>query len=394
MKIVICVNGRAHEGGVTTYINTIADALRSLGCDVRVVTIFGVSKYREVHRTFKQRTDSLLGGREYLTRLVYTISKVALGLRLLAEFCRSRYDLIYANDVSVVNAVFRWAKLMGLPVVLMVHYPINKDLISQGKVRNGSRVYQYFLEEENRGYKRANKIITPSHYVAQWIRTLQPSCAPIKIIRYPVDTSRFRRVKNRAEVRRRLGFEEEDFIVMFCGRLVNRKGANFPIMALASMEKCNRQGIKLLYVGDGPDGQRLEHMAASLRIRDQVIFQGTVEHRFMLDYYLASDVVVVPSVPYEGFGDNAPNVVFEAMSTGVPVVAFRSGGLAEVIRHEYSGLLVEVRNALGLAGSLLRLKADRQLYSTIVYNAFQQLETVHSPEVVGQATMRYFADGG
>lgn len=394
MKIAICANGRAHEGGVTTYINTIADALRNLGCDVRVVTIFGVSKYREVHRTFKERTDSLLGGREHLTRLVYMTSKVALSLRLLVEFYRSRYDLIYANDVSVVNAVFFWVKLIRLPVVLMVHYPINRDLISQGKIRNDSRVHQYFLEEEKRGYKRATKIITASYYVTQWIRTLQPDHAPIKIIRYPVDTSKFQRLENRTEVRRRLGFDQEDFIVMFCGRLVNRKGAEFPIMALASMEKCNRQGIKLLYLGDGPDRQRLEHMAASFGIRQQVLFQGVVEYDFIPDYYLASDVVVIPSVSYEGFADSTTIVVFEAMAARVPVVAFKSGGLTEVIRHEYSGLLVEAGNVVDLAGSLLRLKANRQLRSTIVDNAFQQLQTVHSPEVVGQATMRYFADGG
>ncbi len=175
-----------------------------------------------------------------------------------------------------------------------------------------------FLEEEKRGYKRATKIIAASYYVAQWIRTLQPDHAPIKIIRHPVDISKFQRVENRTEVRRRLGFDQEDFIVMFCGRLVNRKGAEFPIMALASMEKCTRQGIKLLYLGDGPDRERLEHMAASFGIGQQVLFQGVVEYGFMPVYYLASDVVVIPSVSYEGFADSTTIVVFEAMATRVP----------------------------------------------------------------------------
>ncbi len=115
MKIAIAVNGRPHESGVTTYINTVADVLRSYDCDVRVVTIFGMSKYREVHQSFKNKTDSILKGREGLTRLTYIASKIILSLRLLLEYLRSKYDLIWANDISVVNAVYLWSKLIRIP---------------------------------------------------------------------------------------------------------------------------------------------------------------------------------------------------------------------------------------------------------------------------------------
>lgn len=392
MKIAIAVNGRPHESGVTTYINTVADILRSFECDVRVVTIFGVSRYREVHQSFKSKTDSMLRGREGLTRLAYIASKINLSLRLLLEYFRSKYDLIWANDISVVNAVYHWTNLMHIPIALIVHYPINRDLISQEKVKNGSSTHRYFIEEEKRGYKRADKIITLSHYVEQWIENLQPDHAPIKIIHTPMDANSFIKNESRHNIRDRLGFVEEDFVVMFCGRLVNRKGPEFPIMALSYMEKSKRRGIKLIYLGDGPERERLKHLAASSGVSEHIFFQGVVDHQLKMDYYLASDVVLVTSVRHEGFEDNVPTVLFEAMATKVPLIVFNSGGIAELIEHKYNGLVIEERNVPALANALTELKTNKKLCRTIAKNAFQKLQEVHSPHVIGREILAYFMD--
>ena len=392
MKIALAVNGRPHESGVTTYINTVVDILRSFNSDVRVVTIFGVSKYRETHKLFKKKTDSLLMGHERLTRLAYKASKIILSLRLLVVYFRYKYDLIFANDISVVNAVYRWTKVLHIPVVLIVHYLINADLISQGKIKKGSPVHGYFLEEEKRGYKRADKIISLSHYVEQWIENLQPAHAPIRIIRAPMETNDFIRNESRSNIRGRLGIVEEDFVVMFCSRLVNRKGPEFPILALGSMGKDKRQGIKLIYVGDGPDKIKLKNLAASSGVGRQVFFKGFVEHQLKTDYFLAADVVVVTSVKYKGFEDNAPNVLFEAMAAKVPLIAFKSGGIAELIEHNNTGLVIEEGNVAALANALTKLRTDRQLCRAISKNAFQRVQNVHSPYIIGREILDTFTD--
>ncbi len=392
MKIALAVNGRPHESGVTTYINNVADALRSHNCDVKVVTIFGVSKYRKIHHSFKSKTDSLLKGHKGLTRLAYKASKIILSLRLLFAYFRSKYDLIFANDISVVNAVYPWSKLMHIPVTLIVHYPINRDLISQEKVTKDSPAHRYFLEEEKRGYKRAKKIISPTLYIKSWIINLQPDHAPIDIIRYPIHADKFIQKKSRNDVRIRLGFEKEDFLVLFCGRLINRKGPEFPILALQRMEINARKGIKVLYIGDGPDRDKLERLAFSSEIGDQVIFKGTVGHQIIREYYYASDVVAVTSVRHEGFEDNSPNVLFEAMAAKVPLIVFRSGGIPELIEHNNTGLVIEERNVDALAKALTDLKTNRQLSRTIAKNAFQRIQKNHTTQVIGEKILDYFAD--
>ena len=60
MKIAIAVNGRPHAGGVTTYINTIADTLCEQGCNIRVVTPFEVSARRRIHNRLQSSSDALL----------------------------------------------------------------------------------------------------------------------------------------------------------------------------------------------------------------------------------------------------------------------------------------------------------------------------------------------
>lgn len=392
MKIAISVNGRPHEGGVTTYINTVADVLRSFNCDVRIVTVFGVSKYREVHESFKSNTDSLLKGHERLTRLAYKASKIILSLRLLVAYFRYKYDLIFANDISVVNAVYRWTKVLHIPVVLIVHYLINADLISQSKVKNGSPTHRYFLEEEKRGYRRADKIIALTQYLEQGIENLQPDHAPIKIIRTPMDANKFIRKKSQHNIRDRLGLGEEDFVVIFCGRLINRKGPEFPILALQRMEKSDRQGIKILYLGDGPDRDKLKHLAESSGVGEHVFFKGIIDHQSISDYYAASDVMLVTSVKHEGFGDNSPLVVFEAMAAKVPLVVFKSGGIAELIEHNYSGLVIEEKNVEALANALIELKTNKNLCREIAKNAFQRLQDVHSSQIIGRQILDYFSD--
>ena len=75
--------------------------------------------------------------------------------------------------------------------------------------------------------------------------------------------------------------------------------------------------------------------------------------REILDWIAHLDALLMPSL-HEGL----PYTLLEAMSLGVPAIASRVGGLAEVLRHGETGLLVEVGDAAGLAGALAKLAGD------------------------------------
>jgi glycosyltransferase involved in cell wall biosynthesis len=69
--------------------------------------------------------------------------------------------------------------------------------------------------------------------------------------------------------------------------------------------------------------------------------------------YNAADVYVCPSLQ-----DNLPNTLLEAMSCGVPPVAFASGGIPELVQHGVNGLLAETGNVVQLANALMQLLED------------------------------------
>jgi len=130
--------------------------------------------------------------------------------------------------------------------------------------------------------------------------------------------------------------------VLFLGRLVPVKGVATLIEAMTLV----RSAATLTIAGAGPD-------AASLRARagDDVRFVGEVRGAARDRLLADADVVVIPSIAVEGGrSEGLPQVLLEAMATGVPVIASRVGGLAGV-----SGELVEhvtPGDVAGLAGAL------------------------------------------
>src|SRR5262249_38620456 len=110
---------------------------------------------------------------------------------------------------------------------------------------------------------------------------------------------------------------------------------------------------------DGPDRAACEARAKELRVRDRVRFVGAqVEVETILPH---ADLFLLPS-EYESFGLAA----LEAMACGTPPVAFRSGGVPEVVRDGVEGMLAPpcddaalARAVLDLLGSPERLRGMR-----------------------------------
>ena len=142
--------------------------------------------------------------------------------------------------------------------------------------------------------------------------------------------------------------------VLFAGRFVEKKGAAVLLEAMRRLEPSIRPPVVL--VGEGPLGDALKRIAAPL---GNVEFPGwlpNVELRRRMRRALA---VCVPSLAAaDGDAEGLPNVVLEAMTEGVPVVASRHAGIPEAVVHEETGLLVPPGDPEALAAALRRLVRD------------------------------------
>lgn len=142
--------------------------------------------------------------------------------------------------------------------------------------------------------------------------------------------------------------------LLFVGRLDERKG--FPT-AVAAFERLagDRPDLRLVVAGDGPDRGAADGLPA--RLRDRVIFLGSLPSRDLPPIHAACDLYLGPAVGGESFGI----VLVEAMAAGLPVVASDIAGYDEVVRHDVDGLLVPSRDPRALAEAVARVLDDPAL---------------------------------
>jgi L-malate glycosyltransferase len=136
----------------------------------------------------------------------------------------------------------------------------------------------------------------------------------------------------------------------------------------------------LHYFGDGPERGRLERMGRR-RLGDRVVFHGSVARP--QEALAQMDVLWMPS-QVEGFG----LVVIEAMASGVPVIAFGAGGVAEIVEQGETGLLVPhfTKPHLEFGRLLKRLRDEPDLRRRLIENG---LKTVRERYTWGVVLPRY-----
>jgi glycosyltransferase involved in cell wall biosynthesis len=187
---------------------------------------------------------------------------------------------------------------------------------------------------KRRVLRNAAAVLPVSNDIA---RTLGIEDAPV--LRMGVDTAAVR-----AAVERR----PEDGLLVYIGRLADKKGVDVLLDAVARLD-----GARLEILGDGPDRGALETKAARLGLDERVRFLGRQPASEVLAALARAQVVVIPSRMGSG-GDmeGTPVVLCEAMAAGVPVVASDLGGLGECIVDGTTGLLVPPDDAVALAVTL------------------------------------------
>jgi len=162
-------------------------------------------------------------------------------------------------------------------------------------------------------------------------------------IRNGIERDRLPRSCDREGLLRELGLPGGTVLFGAVGRLVPVKGLDVLLDAAARFAP-DRPEHRYLLVGDGPLREELERRAEELGIADRVLFLG---HRDDADRVIGClDALVMPS-RHEGM----PMALLEARALGVPIVASRTGGIAEAVSAE-DGLLVEPGDAAALAEAL------------------------------------------
>ncbi len=155
-------------------------------------------------------------------------------------------------------------------------------------------------------------------------------------------------------MRKELNFDEEDFVIIFSGRLDPVK--NFALL-LEVFEYCYKRDkkTKLLIIGDGPERRKIEQLSIQKDIHTGLVMVG--QRVEVLPYLRAGDVFLLTS-----FTEQMPLTILEAMSVGLPVIASDVGEIRNIIDDGKDGFLRNTGDGgEGFASALLRLKDSSNL---------------------------------
>lgn len=175
--------------------------------------------------------------------------------------------------------------------------------------------------------------------------------------------------------------DPRDFVIISVASLETHKGQEYLLKAFAKVSQ-KKENTKLALIGEGPDRKKLEKKIKNSGIGNKVVLTGMQGEIARL--LKSADLFVLPSIR-ESFG----LALVEAMETGIPVIATRTGGIPEIIENNKSGILVEPGDADSLAAKIIDLIENQPLRQKLTYVAGHEVKKFNAEDMAAKTEKIY-----
>ncbi|MBT8370709.1 MAG: glycosyltransferase [Deltaproteobacteria bacterium] len=347
--------GSRDTGGMSVYIRELARQLGRRGHRIDIYTRLQNGGYQPVVDLYEN------------VRLIHlgisnngNLSKLAL-YSYLSDFFQSleafrtnekiEYDLIHSH-YWLSGCLGNWAQdYWDRPHIAMLH----TLGVEKNRTGVGLREPKLRIAAEKELVKSCHRILAPTDREKNsLIRYYQVPERKIGVVPCGVNLDLFQPKEKRA-ARKRLGFDPDDIMLLYVGRLEPLKGLDRLLEAMTHLQ--NNSRLRLVIVGgDGdraPQTQYLRKMAIELGVDGKVMFAGRIKQKRLPSYYSAADILIISS-HYESFG----LVGLEALACGRPVVSTPVGAMEKLIEKTQAGLVVEKDSAESLAKGIQSIITD------------------------------------
>jgi len=186
----------------------------------------------------------------------------------------------------------------------------------------------------------------------------------------PVDTDIFAPRPDKDEYRKLFNIPQNKAVILCPRRLVKKTGVKYAVLACVHLKNKIKDFV-LVCAGDGREKTTIKELIKRHELEDNVLLLGAVEHNKMSNLYNAADVVVIPSIHVAGLEEATSISALEAMASGIPVVASNIGGLKDIIKTDFNGVLVPEENEKELADAIYEILTNRETYDSISHNSVE-----------------------
>lgn len=274
----------------------------------------------------------------------------SLRQRLSEVIAQTQPDILQAHSPCLNGLA---ALDLGVPFVYELRSSWEDAAVSNGTTTEGSLRYRFSRALETYVLRRADAVTTICEGLRSDVCSRGVAPERVAVIPNAVDVERFSRALPSGDIiRARYGLQDKA-VLGFAGSFFAWEGLPLLVEALALLLR-QRDDVRVLLVGAGPDETAIRATVAHLGLQQQVIFTGQVKQIDVDAMYAAMDVLVYPRLPMRLTNMVTPLKPLEAMALSKMFIASDVGGHRELVEHERTGLLFKAGDAQALADTASR----------------------------------------
>jgi len=254
--------------------------------------------------------------------------------------------------------------------------PSSKIVIQwQSDIVRQAKMLKFFLPLQDWVLKRADRIIVASEAYAKHSPHLRQYLEKTEIIPLGISDASF--YVDEAKVEQIKEKYSDKKIVLTFGRLVTYKGFEYLVEAARHLS----DDYVVLIGGGGVEEKKLSELIRKYKLENKVHLLGHVDESEKYNYYQAASLFCLPSVTKaEAYGI----VLLEAMAFGLPIVSSRieESGMTWVNQDKVTGILVPPRSPEALAGAIMQIGKDPEIYRKFSENCLERYRSVFTRETM------------
>lgn len=317
-------------------------------------------------------------------RKINLLKDLKVLMKLLIYFYKSKPEIVYTltPKAGLLGMLASWMYRVPLRVHNVVGLPLMEAKGKRKMILAVTERITYFCATHVYANSFNLKNYMQKYLTCKDVNVIAQGSVNGVDIDWFCDTVDFETKQN---LKQQLDVKNGDFIITFVGRIVKDKGINELISVFDTLSQSYNH-LKLLLIGDleeefDPISEKSKEIMHQHKQIVHVKFQQDI--RVFLSI---TDLFVLPS-----YREGLPNVLIEAGSYGIPLLATNINGCNEVIIHEKNGLLVDPKNEVALQNGIEKFLTDKDFYQKVKKSARESIVSRYAQHYFWNALREEFA---
>lgn len=324
--------------GVTTSVLMLKKSLEKKGHTVYIVTVNAENMQYQIEDNGKViRIPGIpIGIYDYRLTGIYPLKAIKLIKKWNLDIIHSQTEFGIGTFARIIS------KQLRIPLVHTYHtmYEDYVHYITHGYFNRSSKKLVEYLTLFYCD-KTITELVVPTKKAYELFKQKYKVDRNVYIVPTGIDVEKFYREKNKnisiPLSRSKLGLEEDDFVILFVGRVAQEKNLELLLTSMKGLVNVSNK-IKLLVVGDGPDLEKYKNFAIKHSLEKNIIFAGKVPWNKINEYYIMADVFATAS-----HTETQGLTVIEAMAASLPVVCIDDESFTGTVINNLNGLIFKNR---------------------------------------------------